>query len=1387
VLQVPQPIPQYDTLTDTVPELWQFIMGLRSDDLVAEMIQNEIDAGSTETILSFEEQRMVCSGNGDPIDGDGWIRLQYLRGAGDRAPRKRSLIGIKNHGLKACFAIGDDIYIRSDGQYAHQTLYKHGHLKSPCPGATTSPTADPLAPKGKGTIVEVTYRRRPIVVDQGEPVQLAVCTSAIIESLFLSAVAEVPMRFIGIMRPGYRSAYMIELRHHRLGSVRFDFRATRVRKQSNLTTYLRTCDGSSDDLTLAVPSTRERAVLEACARPGGQMRDIAEFYSTEKRVLVEVAWREDPSGRALPVRGQLRYPIAYAATGPAASSGLGVHYSAPFVSDNERHGLAEGANEWNMALKEACDRLLVSAVKGILIPRVGARALDLLVDPVAPSADRISSLVGMCVAARALPVMQRKKRARGTAPAKAGKRWRRCVIPCFTASPDRVAPELVAISPVGEWLLASGVHPVITRLLTSRKLHGYGTDIIVFDEHAVLARLSRGVGGGTFPWPSEKARIKDLADPKIASKHLDAIAKAGDIAPNGPSRRAVLEALAPKNVEVPDDNGALRLVKDLKLSANLPHDLPDLTLPPLVHSDLVRHEIFKMQGWVLGKFGFGEFLINLSSGILTQNTAKSLFSWLCTNTEKIPAKWWPNLRSLRIWPIDGAEELCAIDSFCLPRDPSIDQILRSVLKRPSKSVMRFAGAIRKRRLSLTFRSCPNGHEIKAWMAPQLDAFAPGQVLTEGDRTRFRVLEKDLARLATEPRLADLLAPFADRVPALSRAGILERHSDLVHPGKFIVLHLRDENLLDRSESVLDGLFSVGERPTTAMVEGALRADPQNIASLIPRLKALADLAGSDRHSDLGIADVPCIPIHGDFRAPSALAFKGNEGNYWGAWRDELSGRNLSQADQALYKRAGVLSAEPRADTSKLFFAWLSENAMVVEKHLAQILRHFAHERGVRSWWAMDESVRCLPVQGPGGLLLISYRDATSKTMPCYVDDFPELGDAIRGAGVNILLAVDKHQDVRRPITEILIEAQVKSLRLSADKPIAVVGDNPRDAPTWAMDVLSQFRSERMATGLQKRIVALGIQSRLMAVRWHRNLQAVTRIVRADKVVATYKLGRQRLLASVRQAFDPSSGSLWLADMGDEEVMEDAYFEALAERIFVHGAPPYCAPALEKTLKIEVKEAQRVTTAPDESHDGADTDEDDTTPSEAPEAHHDWKPDPTRNLPSPAPLPGNAANARIPTGRGLNRGSNRPIVPDELEQTLQLKQNHYAWHCQVGLARQAPSVLAPNGSYIEHQENRQRVIEAHHPDAVDAGGARHAGNILILSHLTHHQYGRHISRGQITDALKSDGTARQVTFQSGTSSTVVDGVVVKIVLPATGEVVPIFFTNWHREYWLSKAR
>ena len=144
---------EYIQQFDSVPEFWQYLQGLRSDYLVTELIQNELDANASHTSIKFYADRMICQGDGDPVDEDGWKRLTFITGAGDLAPRKSQRIGIKNHGLKVCFTIGDDINVRSDRKMINQTLYKNGIDQPPSPATYSHPLPDGAAPDTGCTVL----------------------------------------------------------------------------------------------------------------------------------------------------------------------------------------------------------------------------------------------------------------------------------------------------------------------------------------------------------------------------------------------------------------------------------------------------------------------------------------------------------------------------------------------------------------------------------------------------------------------------------------------------------------------------------------------------------------------------------------------------------------------------------------------------------------------------------------------------------------------------------------------------------------------------------------------------------------------------------------------------------------------------------------------------------------------------------------------------------------------------------------------------------------------------------------------------------------------------------------------------------------------------------
>lgn len=55
---------EFVTEADWVSGFWNYVLGLDVDDLVAELVQNDLDQGATRTVISFEADHLVCEGNG---------------------------------------------------------------------------------------------------------------------------------------------------------------------------------------------------------------------------------------------------------------------------------------------------------------------------------------------------------------------------------------------------------------------------------------------------------------------------------------------------------------------------------------------------------------------------------------------------------------------------------------------------------------------------------------------------------------------------------------------------------------------------------------------------------------------------------------------------------------------------------------------------------------------------------------------------------------------------------------------------------------------------------------------------------------------------------------------------------------------------------------------------------------------------------------------------------------------------------------------------------------------------------------------------------------------------------------------------------------------------
>ena len=245
--------------------------------------------------------------------------------------------------MKACFRLGNEIILRSDGRRMIQTLYKDGPDEQPSPGTLQHPVSDKEAPL-TGCSVEVPFRTKKLVMSKGEPFELEPTDDALVERLFRDACKQLPGRLLGIVRPYIRDQYTLILNHHKLGSIELQWQAKRGREINGkggrrFMLFSRECKTSSDIPDLPSETIREQACMFKIRFPLGTRHEIPEFFRPDKRYFqAEIAWLTDQKGKPKTTKGTRRYPLGYDTTSESALTGVGVHFSGPYRSDAERHG-----------------------------------------------------------------------------------------------------------------------------------------------------------------------------------------------------------------------------------------------------------------------------------------------------------------------------------------------------------------------------------------------------------------------------------------------------------------------------------------------------------------------------------------------------------------------------------------------------------------------------------------------------------------------------------------------------------------------------------------------------------------------------------------------------------------------------------------------------------------------------------------------------------------------------------------------------------------------------------------------------------------------------------------------------------------------------------------
>lgn len=1374
--------PEFVLESDEAPEFWQFLHGMRGDDLLVELIVNDLDAKSPRTTIRFDAERLICAGEGQPIDQAGWNRLRKIRGAGGAVEAKKGLFGIKNHGLKACFTLGNDIVIRSAGKQVLQTLFTNGPNAPAYPSARIPPLDDPEAPP-IGTSIEVPYRRTEFRTPQGETFTFSGSDDAQIEAKFLEAVATLPRRLLGIIRPRMIERYTLELHHWRLGQAILEFRCGRWRMSKGAMIFARHCKVTASP-GIEATDVFERGLLAAHDPQDGAERPVfyqAASYRDAKRKLLfgtkglvlEVAWATDKSGTPRYPDGRCRYPIAYPGADESGGTGNGFWFSAPFLSDTARHGLGAQSQALNSALAATCDEISRRALSEVLLPQFGADALTLIAGT--PDHERLKGLLNGLLEDRSLPAVDPQGR-----PAKIA-RGAQLVIPTYTWNKAAWSPQLAKVCPTGSVLVAPRMPPRILEQLAGGGLTGWGDGHLRFDEVDVSDRL-RTAEAEHFPWPSAAAWRTALGDPAVAAAQLDALAPA--LSHGEPAKRP-----QPQGVMLPDANGALHPFETLKRGLVLPTGLLDLDPPPVLHPKLLDHRIFRSPGWKLTAFAFADLLQTGNIGGASLAARRRFFGWLAGHAADVGREDWPVLKGLPIWP-STAGACLILDDLCAP-PARLAVILGPHIAKPAREVLNLCRKVSTTRLRMKVRTDPTAEEIAAFYNTRLAAFDATAPLPVAQRIAFHAFESQLCQFDHEGRLAAALRALASKALALNSTGQLAPLETLVRPNAQVArLALPPEQLLDRPAEALDLVFPPLRRPSWEMVARALRADPDNLGALVARLKALCE-ATANPDLRRTVEDVVCLEVNGTLRAPRDLAFKGNAGDFWGGWKIVVGTQGLPDDVQELYRAVGVLRGTPDPETARAFFLWLNHQApAVVERHLPQVIRHIGRGKGVSALWLTPPEVRSIPVEIDTGVALLTPSEAIKRA---YVNDFPALAEEIRNAPAPrpATLAIDSVPEVATPVADDLRAIGLRGLRAVAVGPLGATVTAEHPAPAEFKGLLDSLSSEGAARRLRKQLQARDLPHGLLSMHWQKKLSMIRRVRVGDGLRAQYRMGKRNFHPRVQQAILPDQNELWLEARDD---LNEAFFSAVADLIFVPPVPRYFADVLQAALTAEVREFHR--TAPqkeaeaapevddeDRDPDHATVTDDDDPLGETEQPHPGGEPNPALNTPQPKPLyRGGGGRQRKPA-----KSTSAPRIQyvDEDVQRRELKASHYAWHCQIELATAGPATLSPVGSYVQHQENRQKLIEAHHPDKVAAGGPRNAGNLLILSHLNHERVGRAISRQQITEALRKDCTPRTILASDG--SPWVEGVLAEVVIPATGETVGIFFTAEHRQYWLEMSR
>ncbi len=1100
----------------------QFLSELSTLDLVVELVQNDLDAGATRTIIAFEAHQLVCFGNGKKIDQAGWKRLRYVLGAGTKVDAKKDGIGSKNHGLRSAFLLGDQIIVQSGGYRIDLTVRGDESNPDSFYPAVWPEMRDPTGPE-TGTRITVTYRDRPLNVPERNA--LEPIAESELEKLFEEAVDHTADRFLCASSPCRKWHYEFYLSKG-MRKISYFFESSPMKGPAGY--FLRTCKKSNENEPRKIVERRICSAFELQLHESDHAK-VPKLFRRGKRILGELGWRVTSKFGPESGGGRLRYPIAY--PHEHLSNQWGFDISGPFISGRARHSVSDDVR--NGLIIETGRKAFVEVMARHLIPVYGAEALVLVTNSEHGDQGAENVLASELVKAGAIPMFVPL-----SAKAAVRRKFRKADpnevvwLPAPTYAPTMLSKSLALVSASqGQTLHPSTPQSFVNAI--SRLPSAHRPAIKQFSEldaaEAVLMQTDSRSPPDFDRWLA--LCVTTMGQLDLARLHNKLTTD-------------FLKKLREKGV-LPTTHRCVAIWSYVRRSAKPPPEVPGVEAPPLLHPSLYNFAILKAGTGKVPVFKVNDHLSDLDFSSVAAEGRLNFFNWLEKGFKELTPKTLTKIASFPIWPAnDGSFH--ALVYFCRPKGAYLRDVMAEIRSPASEMLHAFLSPRNNSKRGLKLRKVPSNEEILEWHTKRMkfaeQAFNAKRL--EDLQSIVDETEEILAHLESDGFISSAVIA-AHR--SLSSAGALVPIQSLHVPTpRVIQTELLSEDLAAGRHHTLYKHFGSSVVPSKAAVLRAFRSAPTS-SSLIPRLEAYKAAGG-----ELGdLSNERIVQVGDQLLAPNTLCFPSTT-DWWGDWKIPLEKAPDVPEHVSLLVESGVVRSALREELSLAFFDWIAEQPNSVQrKHRQQIVRHWTDRRfGPLRWIEHWPQKKCIPVHDKdSGFELLNKIQVTALSKRVFLPDFDELARKVLNASSRVRFAIIDAPRVDGSIMEHLKLAGVPSLRAVAGRPVRLMTTSETNSDPTLDHELALVQSTEVLKTLPRRLPHHDVPGSALRHGWRRLASELSGVRTASGLTAVYRILNREYEVAVNSGIDEPTYRICVSGKADRKM---GFYAALVGHLFETG-------------------------------------------------------------------------------------------------------------------------------------------------------------------------------------------------------------------------------------------